>query len=55
MFVVDSDRAAEQLDAIEIVDRQDGALLVLVLDEAETLGKVSTSGIRDVEVIGSRV
>lgn len=45
MFVVDSDRAAEQFDAIEIVDRQDSALLVLVLDEAETLEKGSSWGI----------
>lgn len=37
MLVIDSNRAAQQLDAVEIVDGQDGALLVLVLDEAESL------------------
>lgn len=42
MFVVDSNRAPKQLDAVEIVHRQDGAPLVLVLDETESLRSVCT-------------
>lgn len=37
VLVIDSNRAAQQLDAVEVVNSQDGALLVLVLDEAESL------------------
>ena len=37
VLVIDSDSATQQVDAVEVVDGQDGALLVLVLDEAESL------------------
>lgn len=40
MFVVDSNRAPQKLDAVEIVHCQDSAPLVLVLDEAESLKKI---------------
>ena len=46
MFVVDSNRAPQQLDAVEIIDGQDGAPLVLVLDEAEPLGARDGAEIR---------
>lgn len=37
VLVVDSNRATQQVDAVEVVNGEDGALLVLVLDEAEAL------------------
>lgn len=37
MLVVDSNRAAQQFNTVEVIHCQDGALLVLVLQEAESL------------------
>ena len=44
VLVVDSNRAPQQLDAVEVIHGQNRALLVLVLDEAEALGVRQTGG-----------
>lgn len=37
VLMIDSDRSPQQLNAVEVVHRQDCAPLVFVLDEAEAL------------------
>ena len=44
MLVVDSNRAPQQLDAVEVIHRQNCAPLVLVLEEAEAVGGGGAKG-----------